>query len=73
MVPEVDVVAIFNANSARVEVMEEIAAAVRDGATLRGLICEKPLARNLAEARRVVELARARSARRPRTSRTRST
>ena len=43
--------------SCRVEVMEEIAAAVRDGATLRGLICEKPLARNLAEARRVIELA----------------
>ena len=38
--------------------MEEIAAAVRDGAKLRGLICEKPLARNLAEARRVVELAK---------------
>jgi predicted dehydrogenase len=57
MVPEVDVIAILNANQCRVEVMEEIAAAVRDGATLRGLICEKPLARNLAEARRVMELA----------------
>jgi len=55
---DVDVVAIFNANVARVEVMEAIAAAVRDGAQLRGLICEKPLARNLGEARRVVELAR---------------
>jgi predicted dehydrogenase len=58
MVPEVDVVAIFNANQSRVEVMEEIAAAVRAGAKLRGLICEKPLARNLGEARRVVELAK---------------
>ncbi len=58
MVPEVDVVAIFNANVARVEVMEDIAAAVRAGARLRGLVCEKPLARNLAEARRVLELAR---------------
>ena len=58
MVPEVDVVAIFNANQSRVEVMEEIVAAVRAGAKLRGLICEKPLARNLAEARRVVELAK---------------
>jgi predicted dehydrogenase len=37
--------------------MEEIAGAVRDGASLRGLACEKPLARNLAEARRVMELA----------------
>jgi len=58
MARDVDVVAIFNANVARVEVMESIAAAVRDGAQLRGLICEKPLARNLAEARRVIELAR---------------
>ena len=49
MTHDVDVVAIFNANPCRVEVMEGIAAAVRDGATLRGLICEKPLARNLAE------------------------
>ena len=57
MAANVDVVAIFNANSARVAVMEEIAAAGRDGALLRGLICEKPLARNLAEARCVVELA----------------
>ena len=30
---------------------------MRDGAQLQGLICEKPLARNLAEARRVVALA----------------
>src|SRR5690242_862609 len=58
MAREVDVVAIFNANVARIDVTEAIAAAVRDGARLRGLICEKPLARNLAEARRVVELAR---------------
>ncbi|MDQ1508374.1 MAG: hypothetical protein QOG50_218 [Actinomycetota bacterium] len=58
MVGNVDVVAIFNANSGRVSVMEEIALAVGDGAGLRGLICEKPLARNLPEARRVVALAR---------------
>src|SRR5213083_1866455 len=58
MARDVDVVAIFNANIARVDVMESVTAAVRDGAQLRGLICEKPLARNLAEARRVVELAR---------------
>jgi predicted dehydrogenase len=58
MTAAVDVVAICNANVARVEVMEDIAAAVRDGARLKGLICEKPLARNVAEARRVVDLAR---------------
>ena len=58
MTQHVDVVAIFNPNFCRVSVMEEIAHAVGDGARLRGLVCEKPLARNLAEARRVVELAR---------------
>jgi predicted dehydrogenase len=58
MAQHVDVVAIFNPNFCRVSVMEEIAHAVREGAQLRGLVCEKPLARNLAEARRVVELAR---------------
>ncbi len=56
MAENVDVVAICNANSSRVDVMEEIAAAVDGGARLRGLICEKPLARNLPEARRVLEL-----------------
>lgn len=38
--------------------MEQIAAGVDDGAELRGLICEKPLGRNLAEARHVAALAR---------------
>ena len=56
MAANVDVVAVFNANSSRVAVMEEIASAVAAGARLRGLICEKPLARNLAEARRVMQL-----------------
>jgi predicted dehydrogenase len=55
---EVDVVLIGNPNSCRVEVMEELAQATREGAALRGIACEKPLARNLPEARRVVELAR---------------
>jgi predicted dehydrogenase len=55
---DVDVVALFSPNFTRVEVMEAVAAATRDGARLQGLIVEKPLARNLAEARRVVELAR---------------
>ena len=57
MAAHVDVVAIFAPNFCRVAVMEEIAAAVDDGARLTGLICEKPLARNLLEARRVLELA----------------
>ena len=57
MVPHVDIVAIFAPNFCRVAVMDEIASAVDDGARLVGLVCEKPLARNLTEARRVVELA----------------
>jgi predicted dehydrogenase len=53
----VDVVALFGPNFARVETLEEVAHAVRGGARLRGLICEKPLARNLPEADRMLELA----------------
>jgi predicted dehydrogenase len=57
MAHHVDVVALYNPNFSRIETMEQIAAAVADGAKLRGLICEKPLGRNMAEARRVVYLA----------------
>ena len=44
-------------NFTRVPIMEEIAAAVAAGAELKGVICEKPLGRNMAEARRLVDLA----------------
>ena len=54
----VDCVVICAPNSARVEVVEAIVDAVKAGATLKGVICEKPLGRNMAEARRLVELAR---------------
>jgi predicted dehydrogenase len=54
----VDVIALFLPNYCRVEVMEEIAAAVKTGARLKGVIVDKPLARNMKEARRMVELAR---------------
>lgn len=53
----VDCIAIFAPNFIRVPIMEEIVAAVAAGAELRGVICEKPLGRNVAEARRLVELA----------------
>jgi predicted dehydrogenase len=56
MVPQVDVVAIFAPNFVRVEHVEEIVDAVKGGAELKGVICEKPLARNLAEGRRMIEL-----------------
>ena len=58
MAPHVDVIMLNAPNFARVDAMEEIAAAVCAGAQLRGIICEKPLARNLPEARRVLDLAR---------------
>lgn len=58
MAPHVDVIMLNAPNFARVDAMEEIAAAVRAGVRLRGIICEKPLARNLPEARRVLDLAR---------------
>ena len=54
MLPHVDVVAVFSPNDTRLAVMEQVAAG---GTHLKGLIIEKPLGRNLAEARRVVELA----------------
>jgi predicted dehydrogenase len=57
MVPNVDVVAFFGPNFTRLAALEETAAAVRAGARLAGLICEKPLARNLGEADAVLALA----------------
>jgi predicted dehydrogenase len=52
-----DAVAIYVPNYARIEVMEEIVDAVKAGAELKGVICEKPLARTVAEAQRLVDLA----------------
>ncbi len=57
MAQAVDVLAIFSPNYTRVETLEEIVAAAAAGAELKGLICEKPLGRNLPEARRLTELA----------------
>ncbi|MEW6235556.1 MAG: Gfo/Idh/MocA family oxidoreductase [Candidatus Omnitrophota bacterium] len=52
----VDAVAIYCPNYIRIQIMEEIVAAVKAGAELKGIICEKPLGRNVAEARRLVAL-----------------
>ena len=57
MAPHVDAIALYAPNYTRVEMVEEIVEAARRGAALKGVICEKPLARNVAEARRLVELA----------------
>jgi predicted dehydrogenase len=55
--PAIDAIWLCGPNHARIENVEEIAAAVTSGkGTLKGIACEKPLARNVAEARRVVEL-----------------
>jgi len=52
----VDALWVATTNDVRVGVVEEIVDAVKRGAGLIGVAMEKPLARNLAEARRVVEL-----------------
>jgi len=59
LVRAVDVVCVFAPNFARVTMMREIAAAVEAGARLKGIIIEKPLARNLGEADALVRIARA--------------
>ncbi|WP_248515304.1 Gfo/Idh/MocA family protein [Salinarchaeum laminariae] len=54
--PDVDALWITSPNFTRVDVVESVVEAIEDGAELTGIAIEKPLARNLAEARRVVEL-----------------
>jgi predicted dehydrogenase len=57
--PRIDAIWLCGPNAARISNMEEIVAAVRDGGgKLRGLACEKPLARNVAEAKTVARLAK---------------
>jgi predicted dehydrogenase len=56
--PEIEAIWLCGANHARIENVEEIVDAIERGrGTLAGLACEKPLARNYAEARRVRDLA----------------
>jgi len=59
LVRAVDVICVFAPNFARVEMMRQIAAAVEGGTKLKGIIVEKPLARNLGEATTLVRIARA--------------
>jgi predicted dehydrogenase len=55
--PAVDALWLCGPNHARVSNVEEIVDAVKRGAgTLRGLACEKPLARNVGEAKKIVAL-----------------
>ena len=59
LVKAVDVVAVQAPNFARLDIMREIAQAIEDGAKLKGIIVEKPLARNLREADTLVRIAKA--------------
>lgn len=54
----VDVICIFAPNFVRIQIMQDIAQAVGAGAKLKGIICEKPLARNLAQANTMVDTAK---------------
>jgi predicted dehydrogenase len=54
--PEIDAIWICGPNHARIENMERIVEALGRGAKLAGIACEKPLARNLREATRMLEL-----------------
>ena len=51
-----DAVAVFAPNFARIELVEQIRDAVKAGAELKGVICEKPLGRTVAEAKQLVAL-----------------
>lgn len=51
-----DAVAIFAPNYVRIDLVGQVVDAVKAGAPLKGIICEKPLGRNLAEARELVKL-----------------
>jgi predicted dehydrogenase len=55
--PAIDAIWVCGPNHARIANIEEIVAAIKGGASLKGLACEKPLARNVAEARKVAKLA----------------
>ncbi len=53
--PEIDAVWVCSPNYVRIETFEEIAQAGKG--KLKGIACEKPLARNVKEAKKVIELA----------------
>ena len=57
MAKAVDAIAVYVPNFARLTTVEQIVEAVKKGAALKGVICEKPLGRNVKEARKLVELA----------------
>ena len=55
--PKIDAIWLNGPNHARIENVEEIVAAIESGkGTLKGIACEKPLARNVSEARQLLAL-----------------
>src|SRR3954469_23518716 len=55
--PAIDAIWLTGPNQARIENVEEIVDAVKSGkGQLKGIACEKPLARNVAEARHITKL-----------------
>ncbi len=54
--PAIDAVWVCGPNQARIDNIEAIVRAVKNGASLKGIACEKPLARNVADAKKVAKL-----------------
>src|SRR6478735_4862967 len=55
--PAIEAIWLCGPNHARVENVEEIVHAIESGkGTLKGIACEKPLGRNVAEARKITKL-----------------
>ncbi len=55
----IDAIWLCGPNQARISNMEEIVAAVKSGkGTLKGIACEKPLGRTVAEAKQIIKLAK---------------
>ncbi len=54
--PAIDALWLCGPNHARIDNIEEIVRAVKNGASLKGIACEKPLARNVADAKKVAKM-----------------
>jgi predicted dehydrogenase len=54
--PKIDAIWLTGPNQARLDNLREIVAAIEAGASLRGIACEKPLARTVAEAQQMLAL-----------------
>ena len=55
--PAIDAIWLCGPNHARIDNFEEIVGAMKNGAKLKGVACEKPLGRNVREARNIARMA----------------